>query len=91
MLRIECTSPTATKVVYALTGGITAGGLPQLERLVRNALGVGKEVVLDLRAVTLVDPAGVRFLSRGLGRQVRVTWLPVGLEELLRLESEEGA
>ena len=73
----------ATRVVYALRGALITGELPRLGELIATALRAGRQVVLDLHGISLVDPEGLRFLAEGPRARIRIEGLPPGLEELL--------
>ena len=89
MLRIDSTLRTSSSVVFSMTGCLTADQLPQIETLVRSALGAGQEVTLDLGGVWLVAREAVAFFSSGEGRAVHLLHPPAYLREWLKHEQRE--
>lgn len=84
MLKIETSAPTATSLSVVLSGWIRREHLPELERLVAEALAARREISLDLGEVSLVDREAVDFLAAGAGRQVRIEGCPAYLREWLK-------
>ncbi len=62
MLKIQRSSNAA--VIFTLAGQMNAEEVAEMEALLRSEAG-NREVVLDLKDLTLVDRDAVRFLERG--------------------------
>ena len=62
MLRIERIK-NGTKVIFRLSGRIGAEDLTELESVLKSETG-GRQIVLDLKDVTLVDLDAVNSLDR---------------------------
>ena len=84
MLKIDSSSPNGTDVIVTLSGWIRREHLPQIGRLVADALAAGRRVSLDLRDVGLVDREAVDFLATGPARGARLTGCPTYLREWLK-------
>src|SRR5688572_14861141 len=64
MLLITEQPGSANRVVYRLAGEITADQIPRLEALVREALGSGHELTLDVSGVWRVDRPMTGLVAR---------------------------
>jgi ABC-type transporter Mla MlaB component len=89
MLRIEIHSENASTTLLSLAGKLSADHLPELGRLLEDALGSGRRVGLDLGAVTLVDRASLAFLAGAAGRGAGLKRCPTFVREWIRREAEE--
>ena len=61
MLRIQ--REANGQVVLRISGRLDVEGLPELKQLLQSE-EVGRQIVLDLRELTLVDQEAVRFLEQ---------------------------
>lgn len=84
MLKIETSSPLANELAVVLSGWIRREHLPDLERLLREALASGRRISCDLRAVRLVDREAVDFLAAVAKEGVRLEHCPSYLREWLK-------
>ncbi|MGH9443787.1 MAG: STAS domain-containing protein [Thermoanaerobaculia bacterium] len=91
MLKIEKTSETAARVTFFLSGRISADHVPELNKLLRKALGAGQAVTLDLEGVGLVDRKAVEFFTKGEGAKSKLLHCPVYVREWLRCEGRKVA
>ena len=86
MLKIEKTAETARRVTFFLSGRISDDQVRELEKIVREARGAGREVTLDLEGVGIVDRSAVRFFLEGEGSRVKLLHTPVYVSEWIRTE-----
>ncbi|HWC64753.1 MAG TPA: STAS domain-containing protein [Thermoanaerobaculia bacterium] len=87
MLKIEKTAETAGRVTYFLSGRISDEQVSELEKIVRDSRREGRQVVLDLEGVGIVDRRAVRFFLEGEGSKTKLLHTPVYVAEWLRTES----
>lgn len=86
MLKIEKTAETAGRVTYFLSGRISDEQVSELEKIVRDSRREGRQVVLDLEGVGIVDRRAVRFFLEGEGSKAKLLHTPVYVAEWLRTE-----
>ena len=86
MLKIEKTAETARRVTFFLSGRVSDEQVRELERIVREARGAGREVTLDLEGVGIVDRGAVKFFLEGEGALVKLLHTPVYVSEWIRTE-----
>ena len=91
MLKIEKTAETAARVTFFLSGRISDDQVSVLEKLVRESRKSGRQVVLDLEGVGIVDRRAVRFFLEGEGARARLLHTPVYVAEWLRTEAHRSA
>ena len=75
----------AGTTILAVSGRIDSAQLPALRRCVEEACG--RDVVLDLAEVSLVDAEAVRFLMRCETRGVRIARCPAYVREWMAREN----
>jgi hypothetical protein len=85
MLRIE-TSVRRDQVIFAVIGRIESNDLPELKRVIESH---DPPVILDLKAVKLVDRDGVTFLANFETNNGRITNCPPYIREWIRREREQ--
>jgi anti-anti-sigma regulatory factor len=71
--------------ILILSGRIEGEGIPQLENLISAEK---RQVVLDLREVTLAGLAGVRFLARCEKTGIKIQNCPAYIREWISREQE---
>jgi len=91
VLKIEKTAETAGRVTFFLSGRISDDQVAELERIVRESRQEGREVVLDLEGVGIVDRRAVRFFLEGEGARAKLLHTPVYVAEWLRTEGRRSA
>lgn len=91
MLKIEKVAETAGRVTFFLSGRISDDQVPELERIVRESRREGREVILDLEGVGIVDRRAVRFFLEGEGSRAKLLHTPVYVAEWLRTEGRRSA
>jgi hypothetical protein len=91
VLRIETALETRAHLLLRLIGKISEEHLAMLERLLDEALESGRQVGLDLRAVTLADREAVALLAFRSSRGVALEHCPAFLREWIRRETEQQA
>lgn len=91
MLKIEKTAETAARVTFFLSGRISDDQVSVLEKIVRESRKSGRQVVLDLEGVGIVDRRAVRFFLEGEGARARLLHTPVYVAEWLRTEGHRSA
>jgi hypothetical protein len=91
VLKIEKTAETAGRVTFFLSGRISDDQVAELERIVRESRQEGREVVLDLEGVGIVDRRAVRFFLEGEGSRAKLLHTPVYVAEWLRTEGRRSA
>ena len=75
------------QVVFSLIGRIEAVDVVELERLL-SLEAAGREIVLDLREITLIDRDGVKFLDRCKTQGIKLENCPAYIREWI--DSERG-
>lgn len=85
MIRIE-TSRVGDRVIFAVIGRIQGSDLPGLERLTESDQPA---VILDLKQVSLVDRAVVKFLANFERANGRITNCPNYIREWICREGAE--
>lgn len=88
MLKIEKLQESPREVTYALTGALTAEGLPLLRELLDASARARRSVTLDLEHLVRADRDCVELLVRGPGRRARLVHCPNYLKDWCR--AEEG-
>lgn len=91
MLKIEKTAETAGRVTFFLSGRISDDQVAELERIVRESRREGRQVILDLEGVGIVDRRAVRFFLDGEGSRAKLLHTPVYVAEWLRTEGRRSA
>lgn len=91
MLKIEKTAETAGRVTFFLSGRISDDQVSELERIVRESRRSGRQVILDLEGVGIVDRRAVRFFLEGEGARAKLLHTPVYVAEWLRTEGRRSA
>jgi len=84
MLRIEKSNNRET--LLAVSGEMNQGNLADLITLIKSE-PPGRQIVLDLRDVTLADRDSVQFLARCEGDSIRLENCPAYIREWIRTES----
>ena len=87
MLKIDIEPQGSKASRVRLTGKLSSDHLPELARLVDDALESGRRVGFDLDAVTLADRAAVAFLARRTTRGIDIERCPAFLREWIRREA----
>jgi hypothetical protein len=87
VLKIDIEAEGSLAARVRLTGKLSGDYLPELERLVGEALGTGRRVGLDLDGVTLADRAAVVFLALCAPRGIGIERCPAFLREWIRHEA----
>ena len=90
-MKIEKTAETAARVTFFLSGRISDDQVSVLEKLVRESRRTGRQVVLDLEGVGIVDRRAVRFFLEGEGARAKLLHTPVYVAEWLRTEGHGSA
>jgi hypothetical protein len=85
MIRIEILV-RRDRVTFAVIGRIENNDLPELKRLIESH---DPPVILDLKAVRLVDRDGVTFLANFETNNGRITNCPPYIREWIRRERAE--
>jgi anti-anti-sigma regulatory factor len=91
VLKIEKTAETAGRVTFFLSGRISDDQVAELERIVRESRREGRQVILDLEGVGIVDRRAVRFFLDGEGSRAKLLHTPVYVAEWLRTEGRRSA
>ncbi|HKB69489.1 MAG TPA: hypothetical protein VKH46_01510 [Thermoanaerobaculia bacterium] len=91
MLKIEKTAETAGRVTFFLSGRISDDQVSELERIVAESRRAGRQVILDLEGVGIVDRRAVRFFLEGEGSHAKLLHTPVYVAEWLRTEGRRSA
>jgi hypothetical protein len=91
VLKIEKIAETAGRVTFFLSGRISDDQVAELERIVRESRQEGREVILDLEGVGIVDRRAVRFFLEGEGSRAKLLHTPVYVAEWLRTEGRRSA
>lgn len=73
------------KVVFAVSGRMDAEHITVLKALFRNE-AEGSQIVLDLKDLTLVDRAAVRFLERCESDSIKLRNSPAYIREWIERE-----
>lgn len=73
------------EVVFAVSGRMDAEHIAVLQRLFRNE-AEGRQIVLDLKDLTLVDCEAVRFLGRCESDTIRLRNSPAYIREWIERE-----
>jgi len=85
MLKIQKSSNAA--VIFTLAGRMNAEEVAEMEALLRSEAG-NREVVLDLKDLTLVDRDAVRFLERGEAEGIKLKNCPAYIREWITRERD---
>ena len=85
MLKIQKSSNAA--VIFTLAGRMNAEEVAEMEALLRSEAG-NREVVLDLKDLTLVDRDAVRFLERGEAEGINLKNCPAYIREWITRERD---
>jgi hypothetical protein len=75
----------ASRVVFSLSGQIGGEELAELQRLL-SVEEVGRDIVFDLREVTLVDRDAVKFLARCKAERILLENCPAFIREWIEAE-----
>jgi hypothetical protein len=87
VLKIDIEAEGSQAARVRLTGKLSSDHLPELERLVDEALESGRRVGLDLDGVTLADRVAVVFLALCATRGIGIERCPAFLREWIRREA----
>ena len=87
MLKIDIETQGSQEARVRLTGKLSSDYLPELERLVDEAIESGRRVGFDLDAVTLADRTAVVFLAQHARRGIGIERCPAFLREWIRREA----
>ena len=76
MMTIATQLDPAGPVTLALTGKCSGGGLGELRRAIDRARRMGKQIVIDLGEVTLMDRPSLEFLASQMQGDVQLINCP---------------
>jgi anti-anti-sigma regulatory factor len=85
ILRKILTSTKDESVILTLIGRIEGENLEELKRLVGSEAS-GRNIVLDMKDVTLVDQSAIRFLARCEADSVRLENCPAYIRDWVAAE-----
>ena len=83
MLKIQRSS--IGKVIFRLAGRLNEEQVAEMEALLRSEAAT-REIVLDLKDLSLVDRDAVRFLERCEAASIKLTNCPAYIREWIRRE-----
>ena len=83
MLRIRKSSNG--QVIFTLTGRLNAEQVAELKALLKSEVA-GRQIVLDLKDLSLVDRDAVRFLERCEAASIKLKNCPAYIREWIRRE-----
>ncbi len=87
VLRIEIDLEDPSAIGVALSGNLSSSRLPELRRLIDEALQAHRRVDVDLSKITLIDREAVRFFVSGEGRRVAIVGCPSYVREWMQCEA----
>jgi anti-anti-sigma regulatory factor len=76
------------KVIFRLAGRLNEEQVTEMEVLLRSEAAT-REIVLDLKDLTLVDRDAVRFLERCEAAGIKLKKCPAYIREWIRRERDE--
>jgi anti-anti-sigma regulatory factor len=80
MLKIRRAANGDVEVVFTLSGRMDAENIGEMKSLLQTE-AKGRRIVLDLRDLTLVDQAAVRFLERSEADNIQLKNCPAYIRE----------
>jgi hypothetical protein len=84
MITIAKQLDPAGPVTLSLAGKCSGGGLGELRRAIDRARRMGKQIIIDLGEVTLMDRPSLQFLAAQVQEDVKLVNCPEYIEPWIR-------